>query len=203
MEQEAPRRVPARADGWRPDDAVLNGLIHKCIDQAYRRNAETGSMTAFFGGGIVLMILGVILAVGTGNPMLAMVVVVLMAAGGLMYAGLNAPAPTVDPIRVLDVLGGPGNLPAGYLVYAAAWRAGMPEFLANVSDRQLAIAARLCREHPGSVADLIRLVANAEVHAHEHAYGRAVTDADVFRFAHRATMEWARLAPAAMLNTAA
>lgn len=203
MEQDAPRRVPARADGWRPDDPVLNNLIHKSIEQAHRKNAETGSMTAFFGGGIVLMILGVILAVGTGSPMLAMVVVVLLAAGGLLYAGFNAPDPRVDPMRVLDVLGGPGNLPAGYLVYAAAWRAGMPEFLTNVSDRNLAVAVRLCREHPGSVADLIRLVANAEVHAYEHSYGKPVTDSDVFRFAHRATVEWARVAPTAMLNAAA
>ncbi|WP_436530886.1 hypothetical protein [Actinoplanes sp. HUAS TT8] len=203
MEQDAPRRVPARADGWRPDDPILNNLIHKSIEQSQRKNAETGTMTAFFGGGIVLMLLGVILSIGTGNPMLAMVVVVLMAAGGLLYAGFNAPAPQVDPIRILDVLGGPGNLPAGYLVYAAAWRAGMPEFLAKVSDRQLAVAARLCREHPGSVADLIRLVMTAEVHAHEHAFGKPVTDADVYRFAHRATLEWARLAPAPMLNAAA
>ncbi|MFI1989108.1 hypothetical protein [Actinoplanes sp. NPDC020271] len=198
MEQDAPRRVPARADGWRPDDPILNGLIHKCIEQAYRRNAESGSMTAFFGGGLVLMILGVILAAGTGNPMLAIAVVVVLAAAGLLYAGLNAPEPKVDPIRILDVLGGPGNLPAGYLVYPAAWRAGMPEFLVKVSNRQLTVAARLCREHPGSVADVIRLVMTAEAHAHEHAYGRTVTDSDVYRFAHRATVEWARVAPVSM-----
>ncbi|BCY12044.1 hypothetical protein [Actinoplanes sp. L3-i22] len=202
MEQDAPRPVPARADGWRPNDEILNNLIHKSIEQAHRKNAETGSMNAFFGGAIVLMVLGVILAIGTGNPMLAMVVVVLMAAGGLMYAGLNAPAPKVDPIRILDVLGGPGNLPAGYLVYAAAWRAGMPEFLTKVSDRQLAVATRLCREHPGSVSDLVRLVMTAEAHAHEHSYGKTVTDADIYRYAHRATVEWARVAPAAMLNAA-
>ncbi|AEV85545.1 hypothetical protein ACWT_4523 [Actinoplanes sp. SE50] len=199
MSQVAPRRVPARADAWRPQDEVLNGLIHKCIEQAYRRNAETGSMAAFFGGVIVLIILGVIMSTGTGNPLLAIVVVVLLAGSGLMYAGMNAPAPKVDPIRILDVLGGPGNLPAGYLVYPAAWRAGMPEFLNKVSDRQVAVAARLCREHPGSVADLIRLVATAEQHAHEHAYGRSVTEGDIYRYAHRATVEWARLAPAPMM----
>ncbi|MCW2143553.1 hypothetical protein [Actinoplanes cyaneus] len=198
MAQDAPRRVPARADGWRPDDPVLNGLIHKCIEQSHRKNAETGSMTAFFGGGIVLTIFGVILAAGTGNPLLAIAVVIAMAAAGLLYAGINAPAPRADPIRILDVLGGPGNLPAGYLVYPAAWRAGMPEFLANVGNRQLSVATRLCREHPGSVTDLIRLVANAEVHAHQHVYGRAVTEADVYRFAHRATVEWARIAPVSM-----
>jgi hypothetical protein len=199
MAQDAPRRVPARADGWRPQDQVLNGLIHKSIEQAYRRNAETGSMAAFFGGGIVLMILGVILATGSGNPLMAIIVVVALAGGGLAYAGLNAPEPKVDPIRILDVLGGPGNLPAGYLVYPAAWRAGMPEFLVKVSDRQLAIAARLCREHPGSVSDLIRLVMTAEQHAREHSSGRPVTDSDVFRHAQRATVEWARVAPVAML----
>ncbi|GIF08435.1 hypothetical protein [Actinoplanes siamensis] len=198
MAQDAPRRVPTRADGWRPDDPVLNGLIHKSIEQAYRRTAETGSMTAFFGGGIVLTVLGVILAAGTDNPTLAAGVVVVLAAGGLMYAGLNAPESKLDPIRILDVLGGPGNLPAGYLVYPAAWRAGMPEFLARVSDRQLAVAARLCREHPGSVADLVRLVATAEAHAHEHAWGRPVTEAEVHRFAQRATAEWARIAPVSM-----
>lgn len=203
MAQDAPRRVPARSDGWRPTDPVLNGLIHKSIEQAHRKNAETGSMTAFFGGGVVLLILGVILAVGTGNPMLAMVVVVLMGAGGLFYAGLNSPEPKVDPLRILDVLGGPGNLPAGYLVYAAAWRAGMPEYLAKVSDRQLAVATRLCREHPGSVADIIRLVMTAEAHADAHSWGKPVTDADVYRFAHRATVEWARLAPAPMIDAAA
>ncbi|GAA4609313.1 hypothetical protein BJY16_007266 [Actinoplanes octamycinicus] len=199
MAQDAPRGVPARADGWRPQDAVLNGLIHKSIEQAYRRNSETGSMTAFFGGGLVLLVLGVIIAVGSGNPAMAVLVVVLLAVGGLAYAGMNAPAPKVDPIRILDVLGGPGNLPAGYLVYPGAWRAGMPEYLNKVSDRQLSIAAKLCREHPGSVADLIRLVMTAEAHAHEHAFGRSVTESDIYRFAHRATMEWARVAPAPML----
>ncbi|BCJ39922.1 hypothetical protein GCM10010168_27810 [Actinoplanes ianthinogenes] len=199
MAQDAPRGVPARADGWRPQDAVLNGLIHKCIEQAYRRNSESGSMTAFFGGGLVLLILGVIIGVGSGNPGMAVIVVVALAVAGLFYTGMNAPEPKVDPIRVLDVLGGPGNLPAGYLVHPPAWRAGMPEYLAKVSDRQLAIAARLCREHPGSVADLIRLVMTAEAHAHEHSFGHGVTESDIFRVAHRATTEWARVAPAPML----
>ncbi|GIF14226.1 hypothetical protein Ate01nite_42580 [Actinoplanes teichomyceticus] len=178
---------------------MLNGLIHKCVEEAYRRNSEAGSMTAVFGGGIVLLVLGVILAAGTGNPLLAVLVVVVLAAGGLFYAGVNAPAPQVDPLRILDVMGGPGNLPAGYLVYPPAWRAGLPEYLARVSDRQLAVAVRLCREHPGSIADLLRLVITAEQHAHEHVYGRALTESDVFRVAHRATAEWARIAPATML----
>ncbi|WIM93437.1 hypothetical protein ACTOB_005414 [Actinoplanes oblitus] len=199
MAQDAPRGVPARADGWRPQDPVLNGLIHKSIEQAYRRNAETGSMTAVFGGGIVLLILGVILGAGTGSPGLALIVVVLLAAGGLFYAGMNSPAPKVDPLRILDVLGGPGNLPAGYLVHPAAWRAGLAEYLARISDRDLSIAVRLCREHPGSIADLIRLVMAAEAHAHENAFGRSITESDVFRYAHRATLEWARVAPAPML----
>jgi hypothetical protein len=199
MGQDAPRRVPARADAWWPRDVVLNGLIHKSIDQAYRRSAETGNMSAFFGGAIVLMVLGVILASGTGNPLLAICLVVVLACGGMAYVGLKAPAPEVDPIRILDVLGGPGNLPAGYLVYPAAWRAGMPEFLAEVSDLQLAIAARLCREHPGSVTDLLRLVITAERHAHEQIQGRPVADSDVLIYAQRATTEWARLAPVAML----
>jgi hypothetical protein len=200
MAQGAPRTVPARADGWRPQDTVLNGLIQKRLDQAYRRNSDTGSMTAFFGGGIVLLTLGVILGAGTGSPGLAIIVVVALAAGGLLYAGMNTPTPAVDPIRVLDVLGGPGNLPAGYLVHPPAWRAGMPEFLVKVTDRQLAIAVRLCREHPGSVADVIRLVMTAEQHARSHAYGRSVTDMEIYRYAHRATMEWARVTPARMLT---
>jgi hypothetical protein len=200
MAQNSARVVPARADGWRPQDPVLNNLIHKCIEDTYHRNAETGSMTAFFGGGIVLAVLGVILAAGSGNPALAIIVVVLLAGGGLFYAAVNSPAPPVNPMRILDVLGGPGNLPAGYLVYAAAWRAGMPEYLTKVTDRQLSIAAKLCRQHPGSVADLIRLVMTAEQYALEHAYGRTVTENDVFRIAQRATSEWARVAPTTMLT---
>ncbi|WP_203828078.1 hypothetical protein [Actinoplanes palleronii] len=200
MPQSSARDVPARADGWRPQDPVLNNLIHKCIEDAQRRNSETGSMTAFFGGGIVLMILGVILAVGTGSPLLAMIVVVVLAGGGLFYAGVSTPSPPADPMRVLDVLGGPGNLPAGYLVYAPAWKAGLTELLARVTDRELSVAVRLCREHPGSIADLIRLVLAAEQHAHEHAFGHTVTETDVFRVAQRATTEWARVSPTTMLS---
>ncbi len=201
MVQEAPRRVPARSDGWRPEDPILNKLIEKCIDQAHRRKWESGDMGAIFGGALVLLILAVIIAVGTGSPLLAAAVVVALAAGGLLYTGLKTPSPTVDPLRILDVLGGPGNLPAGYLVYAGAWRAGLRDYLTEVSDRQLAIAARLCREHPGSVADLLRLVAAAEQHAHEQAYARSVTDVEVLRFAHKATVEWAERAPIPMLQS--
>ncbi|GIE86017.1 hypothetical protein [Actinoplanes regularis] len=193
--------MPARSDFWRPQDQILNDLIEKCIEQAHRRKWESGDLAAFYGGGLILMVLAVIIAVGTGNPPLALAVVVVLGAVGLMYTGLNTPPPTVDPLRILEVLGGPGNLPAGYLVYAGAWRAGLREYLADVSDRQLAVAARLCREHPGSVADLIRLVVAAEHHVNEHAYARSVSDVEVLRFAHKVTLEWAERAPIPMLQS--
>ncbi|MEV6343218.1 hypothetical protein [Actinoplanes sp. NPDC051851] len=188
MAQTVNRGVPVRDDRWRPTDVVLNGIIRKCIEDSHRRGAESGSTTTVAAGGLVLGVFGVIISVGTGNPVLGLLVAVGLAALGLVYAGVKAPPPRIDRRRILDVLGGPGNLPAGYLVYGPAWQAGMPEYLHGVTDRELRIAVKLCRYYPCAVSDLIRLVARAERHAMEHAvHGHEVTDNEIFKIANRMT----------------
>jgi hypothetical protein len=199
------RGVPMRDDRWQPQDELLNGVIDKLIDDAHRGTAESGGNSGplMVAGAMMLTVTGVILAYGTGSPLLAFGVVVGLAIAGLGYTALSATPSNVNKLSVLDTIGGPGNLPAGYLVYPRAWQAGMREYTRPVSDRQFRIAVRLCREHPGSVSDVIRLVRRAEKYAYDHITTHEVTDHDVFKVAHRWTAEHARQSPTMVMQVAA
>lgn len=162
MTKPSDRGVPVRGDMWRPTDELLNSVIQKSIDEAYRGAPGTGASPVLVAGTMVLTAFAVVVAAGTGKPLLALAVAVLFAVAGLAYIAMKAAPLRVDRLRILDIIGGPGNLPAGYLVYPQAWKAGMQEYLAHTSDTHLRVAVRLCREYPGSVSDLLRLVRRAE-----------------------------------------
>jgi hypothetical protein len=55
----------------------------------------------------------------------------------------------------LAPIGGPGKLPAGYLVHPRAWQAGLAEYVAYLPESQLKACAEMCRAFPGSVDDLV------------------------------------------------
>ena len=193
-------RVPVREDRWQPTDEVLNSVIAKCIAEAHRGAPETGGSPVLAAGGMVLGVFGVLLAAGTGSPLLAAGVVVALALAGLGYVGLQSTPVTVDRTRTLAVIGGPGNLPAGYLVHAPAWQAGLREYLTGIPAQDLHIAVRLCREYPGSIADLLRLIRRAEKHALAHAAGHEVGEIEVTKAAIRMTHEILRNAPTMVLS---
>ncbi|WP_229071052.1 hypothetical protein [Actinoplanes sp. DH11] len=185
-----------RDDRWRPQDELLDSVMDKCVDDAYRGAADDGGGSpVLVAGGLVLAVLGLIVGAGTGNPLLAFGIVVGLAAAGLGYVAVSQSPVRVNRLSILDPIGGPGNLPAGYLVHPKAWQAGMREYVAVVTDRQLRVAVRLCREHPGAVSDVIRLVMRAEKHAAQHGADHEITEHDVFRVASRWTAEHARNAP--------
>lgn len=109
--------------------------------------------------------------------MLAIALVVVLALGGMAYTGMKSPPLKVDQLRILRSLGGPGNLPAGYLVHPLAWRAGLPEYLAGIPERRIRIAVELCRTHPGAINDLLRMVERAEWFVAENKPGNDFTEA--------------------------
>ncbi|BBH71687.1 hypothetical protein ACTI_83720 [Actinoplanes sp. OR16] len=205
MNQTTTRGVPLREDRWQPQDELLNSVIDKLIDDAHHgaKDSGGGSGPLLVAGGMMLAVIGVTIGAGTGNPMLAFGIVVALAIAGFAYTALNAESVHVNKLSVLDPIGGPGNLPAGYLVYPRAWRAGMREYLMPITDRQFRIAVKLCREHPGSVSDVLRLVKRAEKHAYNTHTGHEITEHDVFRIAHRWTAEHARNSPTMVMQVAA
>jgi hypothetical protein len=190
MTQSSQHTVPVRTDRWKPANPLLDNVIRKYIDEARAEVCDTtGNSGTMVGGGMVLVALGIILAFGTGNPLLAMIVVVVLAVAGLAYTGVQAPPLKLDPLQILAPLGGPGNLPAGYLVHPLAWNAGMPEYLRGVPERRLEIAVGLCRQHPGAVTDLLRMVERSERWVAENKPGKDFSPegrhAEVRRFATR------------------
>ncbi|MEU8242206.1 hypothetical protein AB0C07_28470 [Actinoplanes missouriensis] len=204
MTQTSARGVPMRDDRWRPQDELLNSVIDKCIDEAYRTAADgKGGSPVMVAGALVLAVLGLIIGFGTGDPLLAAGIAVALGLAGFGFTAMSTPAVRVNKLSVLDPIGGPGNLPAGYLVYPKAWEAGMREYVAPITDQQFRLAVRLCREHPGSVSDVIRLVKRAEKHAAQHSGGTVVTEHDVFKVASRWTSEHARNSPTMVMQVAA
>ncbi|MDI6103439.1 hypothetical protein QLQ12_33005 [Actinoplanes sp. NEAU-A12] len=182
--------VPTRGDRWKPVNPLLDNVIRKYIDEARAEVCDTtGNAGTITGGGMVLVAFGIILAAGTGNPLLALIAVVLLAMAGLAYTGVQAPPLRLDPLQILAPLGGPGNLPAGYLVHPLAWKAGMPEYLRGVPQHRLAIAVELCRQHPGAVTDLLRMVERSERWVEANKPGRDFSPegrhAEVRKFATR------------------
>ncbi|MEV0895633.1 hypothetical protein [Actinoplanes sp. NPDC049802] len=184
------RAVPVRDDQWKPTNPLLDSVIRKYIDEARSDACDTtGNSATITAGGLVLVGFGVVLSMGTGDPLLAIAIVVVLSLLGLAYAGVKAPPLRLDPLQILAPLGGPGNLPAGYLVHPLAWRAGMPEYVAGVPERRMRIAVALCRTHPGAVTDLLRLVERAERFVALNQTGREFTDAgreaEIMRIAAR------------------
>ncbi|MEV6302195.1 hypothetical protein AB0M02_22455 [Actinoplanes sp. NPDC051861] len=202
MTSASERGVPVRADLWRPDDEVLNSVIAKCLAEAQTKAGGEGGSPVLIAGGLILSALGLTVALGTGKPLLAFAVVAALAVVGIAYVAMKSAPVTVDRTQVLTLTGGPGFLPAGYLVYPPAWQAGMEEYVSTVSDRHLRIAVRLCREYPGSVCDLLRMVRRTERYVDAHAHGKAVTENEVVRAATRIIKEQMAQSPTRVLTKA-
>jgi hypothetical protein len=190
MNQLPERAFPARGDRWKPSNPLLENVIRKYIDEATREACDTtGNAGTITGGGLVLVGFGIILAIGTGNPLAAIFAMIVLALAGLAWMGVKAPPLRLDPLQILAPMGGPGNLPAGYLVHPLAWKAGMPEYLDGVPERRMRIAVNLCRDHPGAVTDLLRMVERSERWVAEFQPGKdfspAGRDAEVVKFANR------------------
>ncbi|GIM94995.1 hypothetical protein [Paractinoplanes toevensis] len=148
------REMPIRADKWRPTDPVLEGLIRRCASDA-EAGASRDGVREYMAGAMILAILFVgLLIAGVGTGAAIMIPLLLFGAGALFMVLNTRPAP-VERRKALDPIGGPGGLPAGYLVHPGAWVAGMREYTAGVPQSQLRAAVELCRSFPGSVNDLL------------------------------------------------
>jgi hypothetical protein len=149
------RDMPVRADGWRPTDPVLEAVIKRCVADAEAGAARDG-VREYMAGAMILVVLAVVLLVA-GQPATVAVLVpaALFAAGAVYMVSKAKPAP-VRRSRALAPMGGPGRLPAGYLVHPGAWSAGMAEHVAYIPESQLRAAAAMCAAFPGSVDDLLQ-----------------------------------------------
>lgn len=151
---QATREMPARVDGWRPTDEIFEGIIKRCVEDAEAGAARDGTRE-YMAGFLVLGVLGVGALIAGQPILLALLLVGGLFAAGAYYMVNNSEDGPVQRHRALTPIGGPGKLPAGYLVHPRAWQAGMAEHVAYVPESQLRAAAELTRDFPGSVDDLL------------------------------------------------
>jgi hypothetical protein len=151
---QSTREMPVRADGWRPTDPVLEAIIKRCAADA-EHGASRDGVREYMAGGMILVLLGIVMILA-GLPAAAAILIpaALFAAGALYMISKATPAP-MPRAETLAPMGGPGRLPAGYLVHPGAWAAGMAEHVAYLPESQLRAAADMCRAFPGSVDDLL------------------------------------------------
>lgn len=157
------RTLPVRDDRWQPEDRIFDGLIARAVDHSEDSEARDGT-AEMMAGALILAVLFIIVLKGTGSAQAALLTCgVLGVAGFLWMVSKTEPAPA-DRAQALRGLGGPGSLPAGYLVHARAWEAGMSDHVAGVAESQLLAAAELCNIFPGTVDDLLHFVGNVAIH---------------------------------------
>jgi hypothetical protein len=146
--------MPVREDGWRPTDVVFEGIIKRCVEDAEAGAARDGTRELMAGGLILTVLLVGLLAAGQPAAFAIALAAGLFLLGAIYLVNASNPAP-IERHRALDPIGGPGGLPAGYLVHPRAWQGGMAEYVAYLPESQLKASADLCRQFPGSVHDLI------------------------------------------------
>jgi hypothetical protein len=169
--------MPVRQDLWQPVDPILDGIIRRCLDEAESDESSEGGST-LMGGALVLVMLGVMI-LALGGPVQAAIGIPLVLGGaGFLYLINNSSTDRGARHATLAVVGGPGRLPAGYLVHQGAWEAGMAEYVAYLPESQLQASVQMCRTFPGTVDDLILFTGQIAIHvpAMQHA-----TPADVAR----------------------
>jgi hypothetical protein len=172
------RPMPVREDLWQPDDKILDTVIRRCLDEAESEEGSEGGST-IMGGAIMLAVLGVVVLAFSGSVQAAILIPLVLGAGGMVYMITKASPDDGPRHATLAVVGGPGRLPAGYIVHADAWAAGMAEHVAYIPESQLRAAAQMCRDFPGTVDDLLTFTGSIAAQippAHHHA-----TPADVER----------------------
>jgi hypothetical protein len=171
------RPLPVREDLWQPNDQILDTIIRRCLDEAESSEGSEGGST-IMGGAIMLAVLGVVILATSGNAEAAIGLPLVLGAVMMGYMIMKAPSGDGPRHATLAVVGGPGRLPAGYLVHADAWAAGMAEHVAYMPESQLQASVQMCRDFPGTVDDLITFTGSIAIHvpAAHHA-----TPADVER----------------------
>jgi len=152
---QTPRDMPVRADGWRPTDPILEAIIKRCVTGAEAGAARDG-VREYMAGALILVVLAVVMLVAGQSATAAILIPAALFAAGAVYMVSKAKSVPVERSRALAPMGGPGKLPAGYLVHPGAWSAGMAEHVAYVPESQLRAAADMCATFPGSVDDLLQ-----------------------------------------------
>ncbi|MBL7257712.1 hypothetical protein [Paractinoplanes lichenicola] len=157
------RTLPVREDRWQPEDRIYDGLIARAVDHSEDSEARDGT-AEMMAGALILVVLFIVVFKGTESAQAALLTCGLLGAGGFGWMVNNTKPAKADRAQALRELGGPGSLPAGYLVHAKAWDAGMSDHVAGVAESQLLAAAELCNIFPGTVDDLLRFVGNVALH---------------------------------------
>ncbi|WP_250003506.1 hypothetical protein [Actinoplanes sp. M2I2] len=159
----AQRTLPVRDDRWQPTDRIYEGLIARAVDHSEDYEARDGT-AEMMAGAFLLAVLFIIVMKGADSVAVALAVTGLFGGLGFLYM-VNAARPAKgDRSQTLSELGGPGLLPAGYLVHPKAWSAGLSDHVGAVPESQLLAAAELCNIFPGTVDDLLRFVGNVAIH---------------------------------------
>ncbi|WP_250037819.1 hypothetical protein [Paractinoplanes maris] len=157
------RTLPVRDDRWQPTDRIYESLIARAVEGSEDSEARDGT-AEMMAGAFLLVVLFVIVLKGAGSVAVALAVTGLLGGLGFLYLVSAARPAQGDRSRALEELGGPGLLPAGYLVHPKAWQAGLSGHVAGVPESQLLAAAELCNIFPGTVDDLLRFVGNVAIH---------------------------------------
>lgn len=157
------RPMPVRQDLWQPRDQILDTIIRRCLSEAESEEGSEGGST-IMGGAIMLAVLGVAILALSGSAQAAIGIPLVLGAGAMTYMVMKAPADRGPRHATLAVVGGPGRLPAGYLVHAEAWVAGMAEYVAHLPESQLRASVQMCRDFPGTVDDLILFTGSIAIH---------------------------------------
>ncbi|WP_030442026.1 hypothetical protein [Actinoplanes subtropicus] len=148
------RDLPVRSDRWRPTDPVLEAVIKRCAADA-EAGASRDGVREYMAGAMVLVVLAVVLLMTGRSATFAILIPAALFVAAALYMISKAQPVPVERARALAPIGGPGRLPAGYLVHPGAWSAGMAEHVAYVPESQLRAAADMCAAFPGSVDDLL------------------------------------------------
>jgi len=148
------RDMPVRADGWRPTDPVLEAIIKRCVTDA-EAGASRDGVREYMAGAMILIVLAVLMLLAGQSATVAILIPAALFAAGALYMISKAKPVPVQRAKALAPMGGPGRLPAGYLVHPRAWEAGMAEHVAYLPESQLRAAADMSRSFPGSVDDLL------------------------------------------------
>ncbi|MBM2616552.1 hypothetical protein JIG36_13390 [Actinoplanes sp. LDG1-06] len=159
----AQRTLPVRDDRWQPEDRIYDGLIARAVDHSEDSEARDGT-AEMMAGALILVVLFLVIMKGAESATAALVTCGVLGGAGFLWMVMNARPAKADRAQALKELGGPGSLPAGYLVHAKAWDAGLSDHVAGVPESQLLAAAELCNIFPGTVNDLLRFVENVAVH---------------------------------------
>ncbi|MGK5681617.1 hypothetical protein [Actinoplanes sp. URMC 104] len=173
----AQRTMPVRGDRWQPEDRIYDGLIARAVDSSQDSEARDGT-AEMMAGALLLVVLFLVIMKGAQSAAAALLVCGVLGGAGFLYMVSAARPGERDRRRALAELGGPGRLPAGYLVHPKAWESGVSDHVAGVPESQLLAAAELCDIFPGTVDDLLTFVGNVAIHVPA---GRHTSTEDVRR----------------------